>query len=169
MDALSNFKFSIYCNVCQISENVKVSNAVVHNAIVKYQNEDILQRTGNIWSTWALAGWGRAPSLRVFIHDTDKVEGGLIVLLSVLFFPLPPLPPKNCSGIITPVLCISGLFFLQWIPLEKFKQVRRKFTYTPIHYSPLFFLFNISWIKPQVSLIFTKILSNFWIRNIRFW
>jgi len=37
---------------------------------------------------------GAVPLLWIFIHSTVKVEGGLMVLFLVLFFPLPPLPGK---------------------------------------------------------------------------
>jgi len=45
-------------------------------------------------SARSASGHGRQPwSPWIFIHDTDKLEGGLMVLFLVLFFPL-PFPPE---------------------------------------------------------------------------
>jgi len=41
---------------------------------------------------------------RIFIHDTDKVEGGLVVLFFALFFPLAPLPEMFLPTLLTPFL-----------------------------------------------------------------
>jgi len=37
-----------------------------------------------------IGGQGGATAPWIFIHDTDKVEEGLMVLFSVLFFRCPP-------------------------------------------------------------------------------
>jgi len=42
-------------------------------------------------------GQGSSAFPWIFIHDTDKVEGGLMVLFFDLVFLLPP-PPRNLSA-----------------------------------------------------------------------
>jgi len=51
------------------------------------------------------------PTPWIFIHDTDIVDKGLIVLFSVFFFVVPSPPPGNFSAEALDSACKNKVFF----------------------------------------------------------